>query len=88
LRGIKTLALRMERHNANAYALAKTLLTHPKVKAVFYPGLETHKNHEIARSQMSGFGGMLSFDLGSAVAAKEFIGRVKLCTYATSLGGV
>lgn len=88
LRGIKTLALRMERHNANACALAKTLLTHPKVKAVFYPGLETHKNHEIARSQMSGFGGMLSFDLGSAVAAKEFIGRLKLCTYATSLGGV
>lgn len=88
MRGIKTLALRMERHNANAFALANDLLRHPKVQQVYYPGLPGHKNHEIARSQMSGFGGMLSFDLGTATAAKDFVGRLRLCKFATSLGGV
>lgn len=89
LRGIKTLALRMERHNSNAYAIADMLSKHPKVKAVYYPGLMSHKNHEIAKQQMSrGFGGMIGFDLGTIVAGKIFVNSVKLCTLATSLGGV
>jgi len=89
LRGIKTLALRMERHNANAYAIANMLGGHPKVKAVHYPGLASHKNHEIAARQMpGGFGGMIGFDLGSVEAGKAFTNYVKLCTLATSLGGV
>lgn len=88
LRGIKTLALRMERHNSNAAAMAKYLSEHPRVKAVFYPGLPNHRNHSTACNQMAGFGGMLSFDVGTADAAKEFVSRLKLCTFATSLGGV
>lgn len=88
LRGIKTLALRMERHNANAYALAYMLSTHSKVKAAYYPGLPSHECHEVAKSQMKGFGGMIGFDLGSADAGKAFVNNVKLCTIATSLGGV
>jgi methionine-gamma-lyase len=88
LRGIKTLALRMERHNDNASAIANMLLSHPKVKAVYYPGLESHTNHEVAKSQMDGFGGMIGIDLGTAAAAKAFVNNVKLCTFATSLGGV
>jgi methionine-gamma-lyase len=88
MRGIKTLALRMERHNENAYAMANMLEKHPKVKAVYYPGLESHRNHAIAKSQMAGFGGMVSIDLGTAESAKSFVNNVKLCTFATSLGGV
>ncbi|CAN5575784.1 MAG: trans-sulfuration enzyme family protein [Pyrinomonadaceae bacterium] len=88
MRGIKTLALRMERHNANASVLANMLAGHAKVQEVFYPGLKTHQNHEIAKRQMTGFGGMIGFDLGSFGAAKLFINNVKLCTLATSLGGV
>jgi len=88
LRGIKTLALRMDRHNSNAAAMADLLSKHPWVKAVYYPGLLNHPNHEIASKQMKGFGGMLSFDVGTAKAAKDFLGRLKLCTLATSLGGI
>jgi methionine-gamma-lyase len=89
LRGIKTLALRMERHNSNAYAVANMLGDHPKVRAVHYPGLESHKNHDIARRQMpGGYGGMIGFDLGTVKAGKAFANSVKLCTLATSLGGV
>jgi methionine-gamma-lyase len=88
MRGIKTLALRMERHNDNAYAMANMLAAHPRVKAVYYPGLESHRNHEIAKAQMSGFGGMIGMDLGTAQAAKTFVNNVHLCTFATSLGGV
>ena len=88
LRGIKTLALRMERHNINASALANMLSDHPKVKAVFYPGLEHHQNHDIAKNQMRGYGGMISFDLETVEAGKAFVNAVKLCTMATSLGGV
>src|SRR5690606_17356765 len=69
LRGIKTLALRMERHNSNAAALAVDLATHPAIRQVFYPGLESHQNHSIARGQMSGFGGMMSVDVGTAEVA-------------------
>jgi methionine-gamma-lyase len=88
MRGIKTLGLRMERHNANASALADMLSKHEKVSAVYYPGLLEHKNHDIAEAQMSGFGGMIGFDVGTAAAGKAFANGVKLCTLATSLGGV
>ncbi len=88
LRGIKTLALRMERHNKNAYAVANMLANHPKVEAVFHPGLSIHQNHKIAAKQMNGFGGMIAFDVGSARAGKSLVNNVKLCTLATSLGGV
>ena len=88
LRGIKTLALRMERHNENAFAIAHMLESNRKVAAVYYPGLEIHRNHQVAKAQMKGFGGMIGFDLGTAQAAKAFVNSVKLCTFATSLGGV
>ncbi len=89
LRGIKTLALRMERHNSNAYAIANMLSSHPAIKAVFYPGLPNHQNHDVAKKQMSGgFGGMIGIDLGMVEAGKAFVNGLKLCTLATSLGGV
>ena len=88
LRGIKTLALRMEQHNSNASKLAVELASHPKIAAIYYPGLESHKNYEIAKRQMNGFGGMMGIDVGAAEAAKAFVNNVKLCTFATSLGGV
>ena len=88
LRGIKTLAVRMERHNSNACALANMLTSHPKVHRVYYPGLTTHQNHEIAAGQMSGFGGMVSFELESVEAGKSFVNNVRVATLATSLGGV
>ncbi len=88
LRGTKTLALRMKCHNENAFALANMLSIHPKVSRVFYPGLAEHRNHEVAKRQMNGFGGMVSFDVGSVPAGKAFVNAVKLCTLATSLGGV
>ena len=88
LRGIKTLALRMERHNSNASVLAHILLEHPKVMAVHYPGLEAYRNYEIAQRQMAGFGGMLGLDVGTADAAKSVVNNLKVCTFATSLGGV
>lgn len=89
LRGIKTLALRMERHNRNAYAIANMLSHHHKVEAVHYPGLRSHQNHEVAIRQMhGGFGGMIGLDVGSVEAGKAFANGVKLCTLATSLGGV
>lgn len=89
LRGIKTLALRMERHNSNAYALANMLASDARVVKVFYPGLADHLNHEIAARQMGrGFGGMISFDLGTKERGQAFVNSVKLCALATSLGGV
>lgn len=88
LRGIKTLALRMERHNSNAFGLANVLSDHSKVKQVFYPGLETHQNHEVAKRQMTGFGGMLGVDVGTAETAKSVVNNLKVCVFATSLGGV
>lgn len=89
IRGIKTLALRMERHNSNALTIANMLGDHPKVETVFYPGLESHPNHEIANRQMrGGYGGMIGFDVGSVEDGKAFANAVRLCTLATSLGGV
>jgi len=89
LRGIKTLALRMERHNQNASAIANMLSQHPKVKATFYPGLASHPGHGVAAKEMSpGFGGMIAFDVGTVEAGKTLCNNVKLCSLATSLGGV
>jgi methionine-gamma-lyase len=88
LRGIKTLALRMERHNQNAYAIANMLAVHPKVKEVYYPGLVSHPQHEIAKKQMKGFGGMIAFDVGGVEQGKRLVNNVEVCTLATSLGGV
>ena len=89
LRGIKTLALRMRAHEANALAVAYYLLDHPAVAQVYYPGLPSHPQHALARQQMRGFGGMVSFTLkGGADAARTVVGRTKLFTFAVSLGGV
>jgi cystathionine gamma-lyase len=89
LRGIKTLPLRMERHDSNARRIAEFLVCHPKVTKVHYPGLPTHPQHELAKKQMSGFGGMLSFEIkGTVEDAKGFLRRVKTFTLADSLGGV
>jgi cystathionine beta-lyase/cystathionine gamma-synthase len=88
LRGIKTLPLRMDRHDASARKVAAWLQSKRKIQAVHYPGLKTHPQHALARRQMSGFGGMISFELGSHQAAKKFLGRVELCALAESLGGV
>lgn len=88
MRGIKTLALRMERHNENALAVATELAGKLGEDAVFYPGLPYHLNHEIATKQMKGFGGIVGLDLGDGEAARRFVNSVKLCTFATSLGGV
>jgi cystathionine gamma-lyase/cystathionine beta-lyase/cystathionine gamma-lyase/homocysteine desulfhydrase len=87
-RGIKTLAIRMLQHNANGIAVARHLDAHPKVRKVFYPGLPTHPQHEIARKQQRGPGAMLSFDLGTLDSARRFLNQVKLCSLAESLGGV
>jgi cystathionine beta-lyase/cystathionine gamma-synthase len=88
LRGTKTLPLRMAQHNANGMALATYLSKHPRVRAVLYPGLPTHPQHELAKRQMNGFGGMLTFDAGTFEAARSVCNRVKLMALAESLGGV
>jgi cystathionine beta-lyase/cystathionine gamma-synthase len=88
LRGTKTLAVRMTQHNANGVALAQFLAAHRKVQKVYFPGLPDHPQHELARRQMNGFGGMLSFDLGSLEAARRLLNQVKLMALAESLGGV
>jgi cystathionine gamma-lyase/cystathionine beta-lyase/cystathionine gamma-lyase/homocysteine desulfhydrase len=88
LRGTKTLAVRMAQHNANGQALAEFLDGHAKVTAVMYPGLPAHPQHELARRQMRGFGGMVSFDVGSFEAARQVCNRVRLMALAESLGGV
>jgi cystathionine gamma-lyase/cystathionine beta-lyase/cystathionine gamma-lyase/homocysteine desulfhydrase len=88
LRGIKTLPIRMDAHNANGMAIAKYLSKKKQVGKIYYPGLPTHPGHQLAKKQMSGFGGMIAFDLGSLARAKRFLGRVRLCSLAESLGGV
>src|SRR6266481_3203547 len=87
-RGIKTLAVRMLQHNANGIAVARHLDAHPKVRKVYYPGLASHPQHDIARKQQRGPGAMLSFDLGNLEAARRFLNQVKICALAESLGGV
>jgi cystathionine beta-lyase/cystathionine gamma-synthase len=89
LRGIKTLAVRMDRHCANAEALAPWLAEQPGVARVYYPGLPSHPNHDLARRQMRGFGGMISLSLaGGGDAARRLLSRTKLFSLAESLGGV
>lgn len=89
LRGLKTLALRMERHNANALDIARWLEAHPAVERVIYPGLESHPQHALAKRQMRGFGGMISVFLkGDLATARRFLERVQLFALAESLGGV
>ena len=88
LRGIKTLALRMEKHNQNAMRIAEYLARVKKVKKVFYPGLPDHPQHELAKKQCSGFGGVISFDLGSLDKARTFVEAVRIFSLAESLGGV
>ena len=88
LRGTKTLPIRMERHNANAMALAEFLDAHPKVTRVHYPGLPSHPQHALARKQMCGFGGLISVQLGSLDKARTVLEGVRLMSLAESLGGV
>ncbi len=88
LRGTKTLAVRMERHDRNGREIANFLAEHPKVSAVYYPGLTSHPQHELAKRQQDGFGGMVSFETGSLDNAKKVLENVKLLTLAESLGGV
>jgi cystathionine beta-lyase/cystathionine gamma-synthase len=88
LRGTKTLALRMEKHDENGRAVANFLTEHPSVQKVYYPGLVSHPQHELAKRQQKGFGGMVAFETGSLDNAKKVLENVKLCTLAESLGGV
>jgi cystathionine beta-lyase/cystathionine gamma-synthase len=88
LRGIKTLPVRMERHNDNALAIAKWLTTHPKVTQVLHPGLPSHPQHDLAKKQMTGYGGTFSFRVTDGEVAKKLLTRVKLHVLAESLGGV
>ena len=89
LRGLRTFPMRVRQHNENALALAKFLQQHPAVKQVHYPGLPSHPQHELARKQMSGFGGMLSLELkGGSKAADELLSKLKLIVRAASLGAV
>jgi len=88
LRGVKTLAVRMRQHETNARVLAQRLAEHAKVAKVYYPGLPSHPGHDLARRQMRGFGGMISFDVGGLEAAQRVVKAVKIFTLAESLGGV
>ena len=89
LRGVKTLSLRMERHCENAQRIAESLAKHPAVSKVYFPGLASHPGHDIAARQMSGFGGIVSFEVaGDGEAALKFVSGVKLWTLAESLGSV
>jgi cystathionine gamma-lyase/cystathionine beta-lyase/cystathionine gamma-lyase/homocysteine desulfhydrase len=88
LRGTKTLAVRMEAHDRNGRIVANFLAEHPKVLKVYYPGLVSHPQHELAKSQQGGFGGMVAFETGSLDNAKKVLESVKLCILGESLGGV
>jgi cystathionine beta-lyase/cystathionine gamma-synthase len=88
LRGTKTLAVRMQAHDRNGRMVANFLAEHPKVEKVYYPGLASHPQHELAKRQQSGFGGMVAFETGSLANAKKVLESVKLCILGESLGGV
>lgn len=89
LRGVKTLSVRMQRHAENAEKIARFLVAHPKVAKVTWPGLESHPQHALARKQMKGFGGMMTFEIkGGLAAAKAFLKTVRIFACAESLGGV
>lgn len=88
VRGTKTLPVRMEKHSQNALALARWLESQNKVERVFYPGLSSHSQYELARRQMAGFGGMVSFEVaGGEKGAIRLLENIKLCSLAVSLGG-
>lgn len=88
MRGIKTLGIRMEEHNVNAQRIAEFLNNHEAVSNVFYPGIEAHPGHELMKKQTTGFGGMISFDVGSAEKADELLAKLRFFTLAESLGAV
>jgi cystathionine beta-lyase/cystathionine gamma-synthase len=88
MRGTKTLAVRMRQHDENGRVIAQFLSEHPRVEHVYYPGLKSHPQHELARRQMTGFGGMISFETGSLENARRVLEGVRLCTLGESLGGV
>jgi cystathionine gamma-lyase/cystathionine beta-lyase/cystathionine gamma-lyase/homocysteine desulfhydrase len=88
LRGTKTLALRMEQHDRSGRAVAAFLEEHPKVQKIYYPGSLSHRQHDLAKRQQKGFGGMVAFDVGTLENARIVLESVKLCTLAESLGGV
>jgi cystathionine beta-lyase/cystathionine gamma-synthase len=88
LRGTKTLAVRMEAHDRNGRTVANFLTEHPQVQKVYYPGLASHAQHELAKKQQTGFGGMVAFETGSLENARKVLEGVKLCTLGESLGGV
>src|SRR5256714_4702542 len=88
LRGTKTLALRMEQHDRSGRAVAAFLEEHPKVRKIYYPGSLSHAQHDLAKRQQKGFGGMVAFDVGTVENARIVLESVKLCTLAESLGGV
>jgi len=88
LRGVKTLAVRMEQHDRSGRVVADFLAGHKKVKTVFYPGLSEHPQHTLAQQQMTGFGSMITFETGSLSNAKKMLKKVRVCSLAESLGGV
>lgn len=88
LRGVKSLAVRMEKHDENGRAVAAFLRNHPKVKQVLYPGFPDHPQHALAKRQMTGFGSMITFETGSFRNAKKMLAKVRVCSLAESLGGV
>jgi cystathionine beta-lyase/cystathionine gamma-synthase len=88
LRGVKTLAVRMEQHDRSGRMVAEFLAHHKKVKKVFYPGLAEHAQHDLALQQMTGFGSMITFETGSLSNAKKMLKKVRVCSLAESLGGV
>jgi cystathionine beta-lyase/cystathionine gamma-synthase len=88
LRGVKTLAVRMEQHDRSGRVVAEFLAHHKKVKRVFYPGLAEHRQHDLAQRQMTGFGSMITFETGSLSNAKKMLKKVRVCSLAESLGGV
>ncbi len=89
MRGIRTLAVRMDRHQENAAQVVALLSQHPNIERVWYPGLESHPNHKVALDQMRGFGGMVSVEVaGGATRATKFVERTRVFTLAESLGGV
>jgi cystathionine beta-lyase/cystathionine gamma-synthase len=88
LRGVKSLAVRMEKHDENGRAVAEFLRNHPKVKQVLYPGFPDHPQHALAKRQMTGFGSMITFETGSFKNAKKMLAKVRVCSLAESLGGV
>jgi cystathionine gamma-lyase/cystathionine beta-lyase/cystathionine gamma-lyase/homocysteine desulfhydrase len=88
LRGVKTLAVRMQQHDKNGRAVAEFLSRHKKVKRVFYPGLSNHPQYKLAERQMTGFGSMITFETGSLANAKKMLKKVRVCALGESLGGV